>query len=139
MSNLENLDWIDNYGFILVAFAHMTDWHLADAEMTVINEKLQLMLSQSKQEYSKEEASQKLDKILNRYEILKDDGEKKMMENLLLACESLMNESWFDNLSATVVIRFLAEIAEADHKIEETEIQLLKNIADVFGVESPRI
>jgi len=33
----------------------------------------------------------------------------------------------------------LAEIAEADRKIEKTEIQLLKNIADVFGVIPPRI
>ena len=83
--------------------------------------------------------TKKLDKILNRYEILKDDRGKKMMENLLIACESLMNESWFDDLSATIVIRFLAEIAEADHKIEETEIQLLNNLADVFGIKPPRI
>jgi len=33
----------------------------------------------------------------------------------------------------------LAEIAEADRKIEETEIQFLKNIADAFGVSPPRI
>ena len=42
----ENIpDWIENYGFILLAFAHMTDWHLAESEVQVINEKLQLMLS----------------------------------------------------------------------------------------------
>ena len=28
-------DWIENYGFILVAFAHMTDWRLAEAEIQV--------------------------------------------------------------------------------------------------------
>ena len=139
MVDQKNIDWIENYGFILVAFAHMTDWKLADAEIKVINEKLELMLSQSNQEYNKEEVSQKLVKILKRYESLKEGRGKTMMENLLAACESLKNEPWFDKLAATVVVRFLAEIAEADHKIEKTEVQLLNNLADVFGVQPPRI
>ena len=135
----ENIDWIDNYGFILVAFAHMTDWSLADAEIEVINEKLELMLSQSNQKFSEEEVSRKLVQILQRYEALKDGKGKTIMENLLKACESLKKELWFDELAATVMVRFLAEVAEADHKIEKTEVQLLKNLADVFGVKSPRI
>ncbi len=135
----ENIDWIDNYGFILVAFAHMTDWSLADAEIEVINEKLELMLSQSNQKFSEEEVSRKLVKILQRYEALKEGKGKAMMENLHKACESLKKERWFDELAATVMVRFLAEVAEADHKIEKTEVQLLKNLADVFGVKSPRI
>ena len=135
----ENIDWIDNYGFILVAFAHMTDWSLADAEIEVINEKLELMLSQSNQKFSEEEVSRKLVKILQRYETLKDGKGKTIMENLLKACESLKKELWFDELAATVMVRFLAEVAEADHKIEKTEVQLLKNLADVFGVKSPQI
>ena len=135
----ENIDWIDNYGFILVAFAHMTDWSLADAEIEVINEKLELMLSQSNQKFREEEVSRKLVKILQRYETLKDGKGKAIMENLLRACESLKKEPWFDELAATVMVRFLAEVAEADHKIEKTEVQLLKNLADVFGVKSPRI
>ena len=135
----ENIDWIDNYGFILVAFAHMTDWSLADAEIEVINEKLELMLSQSNQKFSEEEVSRKLVKILQRYEALKDGKGKAIMESLLRACESLKKEPWFDELAATVMVRFLAEVAEADHKIEKTEVQLLKNLSDVFGVESPRI
>ena len=135
----KNIDWIDNYGFILVAFAHMTDWSLADAEIEVISEKLELMLSQSNQKYSEEEVSRKLVQILQRYETLKDEKGKTMMETLLRACESLKKEPWFDELAATVMVRFLAEVAEADHKIEKTEVQLLRNLADVFGVKSPRI
>ena len=139
MTDQENIDWIENYGFILVAFAHMTDWHIAEAEIQVINDKLHLMLSQSNQEYSEEDVAQKLIKILQRYERIKDGDEKLMMESLLIACESLKKELWFDKLSATVVVQFLAEIAEADHKIDNTEIQLLKNLADVFEVKPPRI
>ena len=135
----ENIDWIENYGFILVAFAHMTDWALVDAEIEVISEKLQLMLSQSNQEYSKDAASRKLVEILQRYEALKEGKGEIMMENLLIACESLKKEPWFDELAATMMVRFLAEVAEADHKIEKTEVQLLKNLADVFGVKSPQI
>ncbi len=139
MTDQKNIDWIDNYGFILVAFAHMTDWHLADAEIEVISEKMELMLSQSNQKYSKEEASQKFVKILQHYESLKEEKGKTMMEHLLMACEALKKELWFDKLTATVVLQFLAEIAEADHKIEKTEIQLLKNLADIFGIKPPRI
>ena len=139
MTDQKNIDWIDNYGFILVAFAHMTDWYLVDAEIEVISEKMELMLSQSNQKYSKEEASKKLVKILQHYESLKEEKGKIIMEHLLMACEALKKEVWFDKLTATVVLQFLAEIAEADHKIEKTEIQLLKNLADVFGVKPPRI
>jgi uncharacterized tellurite resistance protein B-like protein len=77
--------------------------------------------------------------ILQRYEALKEGKGEIMMENLLIACESLKKEPWFDELAATMMVRFLAEVAEADHKIEKTEVQLLKNLADVFGVKSPRI
>ena len=135
----ENIDWIDNYGFILVAFAHMTDWSLADNEIEVISEKLELMLSQSNQKFSDKEVSRKLEKILQRYETLKDEDSKTMMEYLIRACESLKKEPWFDEIAATVLVQFLAEVAEADHKIEKTEEQLLKNLADVFGVKSPKI
>ena len=139
MTEKENFDWIDNYGFILVAFAHMTNWSLSDSEIQTISSKLQLMLSQSTQDYNEEQVAQKFVKILQRYESLKEEKGKTMMKNLLAACESLKKELWFDELSATVMVRFLAEVAEADHKIEKTEVQLLKNLADVFGVKSPRI
>ena len=139
MTEKENFDWIDNYGFILVAFAHKTNWSLSDSEIQTISSKLQLMLSQSTQDYNEEQVAQKLVKILQRYESLKEEKGKTMMKNLLAACESLKKEPWFDLLSATVIVQFLAEIAEADHQIEITEVQLLENLANVFGVKPPRI
>ena len=132
-------DWIENYGFILLAFAHMTDWHLAESEVRVINEKLQLMLSKSDQDFSEEDLAKKIVTIINRYESLKEGSSSNMMDHLLAACENLKEEPWFDNLSATILVQFLAEIAEADHKIEKTETQLLNNLADIFGVTSPRL
>ena len=135
----KSIDWIENYGFILVAFAHMTDWELANSEIHVINEKLQLMLSGTEKEFTQEDVDRKLVSILKRYESLKTLEGDEMMENLILACNSLKEESWFDKLSATVIVQFLSEIAEADHKIERTEIQLLKNLSKVFGVKPPRI
>ena len=139
MPDQNNIDWIENYGFILVAFAYITDWYLADAEIEVINEKLQIMLFEANQAFSKEDVPQKLVKILKRFESLKEKEGKAIMENLLIACESLKKELWFDKLSATVLIECLSEIAEADHKIEKTELQLLRNLADVFDVIPPRI
>ena len=132
-------DWIEIYGFILVAFAHMTNWNLADSQLQIINEKLQLILSHSEQACKEEDVAQKLVKILNRYQALKEGDGGKMMDTLLSACKSLKNERWFDNLAATELVQFLAEIAESDHKIEKTEAQLLSNLADVFGVAPPRI
>ena len=134
-----NLGWIENYGFVLIAFAHMTDWQLVNSELHVINEKLQLMLAGSKKEFSNEDVAHKLVSILKRYESLKELDGDKMMENLMEACSLIKKEPWFDKLSATVMVQFLAEIAEADHRIEQTEIQLLKNLSDFFGVKAPRI
>ena len=135
--NKNEMDWIDHYGFILVAYAHMTDWYLADSELQVITEKMEFMLSSSNQPYDSDQVAQKLIKVISRYESYKEDENK--MEALFISCTTLNKKPWFDNLASASLLENLAEIAEADRKIEETEIQFLKNIADVFGVSPPRI
>ena len=136
-NNQNEIDWIDHYGFILVAYAHMTDWYLADSELQVITEKMEFMLSSSNQPYDSDQVAQKLIKVISRYESYTEDEDK--MEALFIACTALNKEPWFDNLASALLLENLAEIAEADRKIEKTEIQFLKNIADVFGVSPPRI
>ena len=135
----KNTDWIQNYGFIMVAFAHMTDWKLLDCELQVIQEKMEFMVSNSNKQYTKDDVEQNLIKIIEKYEEVKQGRGKEMVEELLDACKSLKKEAWFDDLSATFLLKNLSDVAEADHKIEETEIHFLNNIADVFGVASPRI
>ena len=135
----ENTDWIQNYGFIMVAFAHMTDWKLLDCELQVIQEKMEFMVSNSNKQYTKDDVEQNFIKIIEKYDKVKQGRGKEMVEELLDACKSLKNEAWFDDLSATFLLKNLSDVAEADRKIEETEIHLLNNIADVFGVTSPRI
>ena len=66
--NKNEMDWIDHYGFILVAYAHMTDWYLADSELQVITEKMEFMLSSSNQPYDSDQVAQKLIKVISRYE-----------------------------------------------------------------------
>jgi len=135
--NKNEIDWIDHYGFILVAYAHMTDWYLADSELQVISEKMEFLLSSSNQPYESDQVAQKLIKVISRYESYKEEDDK--MEALFKSCTTLNKEPWFDNLASALLLGNLAEIAEADRKIEKTEIQFLKNIADLFGVNSPRI
>ena len=134
-----NTDWIQHYGFILVAFAHMTDWKLLDCELKVIQEKMEFMIANSNKEYTTEDVAQNLIQIINKYEEAKQGRGKEMVAELMGACQSLKNEPWFDDLSATFLLKNLADVAEADHKVEETEIQFLKNISAIFGVDSPRI
>ncbi len=136
-NNQNDIDWIDHYGFILVAYAHMTDWYLADSELQVISEKMEFMLSNTSQSYESDQVAQKLIKVISRYESYIEDDDK--MEALIISCTTLNKEPWFDNLASVMLLENLAEIAEADRKIEETEIQFLKNIADAFGVSPPRI
>ncbi len=136
-NNQNDIDWIDHYGFILVAYAHMTDWYLADSELQVISEKMEFMLSSTNQPYESDQVAQKLIKVISRYESYIEDDDK--MEALIISCTTLNKEPWFDNLASVMLLENLAEIAEADRKIEETEIQFLKNIADIFGVSPPRI
>ncbi len=135
--NQNEIDWIDHYGFVLVAYAHMTDWYLADSELQVITEKMEFLLSSSNQPYESDQVAQKLIKVINRYESYKKEDDK--MEELFKSCTTLNKEPWFDNLASALLLKNLAEIAEADRKIEKTEIQFLKNIADVFAVSPPRI
>ena len=134
-----NTDWIQHYGFVLVAFAHMTDWKLLDCELQVIQEKMEFMIANSNKEYTTEDVAQNLIQIINKYEEAKQGRGKEMVAELMGACQSLKNEPWFDDLSATFLLKNLSEVAEADHKVEETEIQFLKNISEIFGVDSPRI
>ena len=134
-----NTDWIQHYGFILVAFAHMTDWKLLDCELQVIQEKMEFMIANSNKEYTTEDVAQNLIQIINKYEEVKQGRGKEMVAELMDACQSLKNEPWFDDLSATFLLRNLSDVAEADHKVEETEIQFLKNISEIFGIDSPRI
>jgi len=136
-NNQNDIDWIDHYGFILVAYAHMTDWYLADSELQVISEKMEFLLSNTSQPYESDQVAQKLIKVISRYESYIEDDDK--MEALIISCTTLNKEPWFDNLASVMLLENLAEIAEADRKIEETEIQFLKNIADIFGVSPPRI
>ena len=135
----KNTGWIQNYGFIMVAFAHMTDWKLLDCELQVIQKKMEFMLSNSNKQYTKDDVAQNLIKIIEKYEEIKKSRGKKMVEELMDACKTLKNEVWFDDLSATFLLKNLSDVAEADHKIEETEIHFLNNIADIFGVASPQI
>ena len=134
-----NTDWIQHYGFILVAFAHMTDWKLLDCELQVIQEKMEFIIANSNKEYTTEDVAQNLIQIINKYEEAKQGRGKEMVGELMGACQSLKNEPWFDDLSATFLLKNLSEVAEADHKVEETEIQFLKNISEIFGIDSPRI
>ena len=134
-----NTDWIQHYGFILVAFAHMTDWKLLDCELQVIQEKMEFMIANSNKEYTTEDVAQNLIQIINKYEKTKQGRGKEMVAELMGACQSLKNEPWFDDLSATFLLKNLSDVAEADHKVEETEIQFLKNISEIFGIDSPRI
>ena len=137
MKNKNEMDWIDHYGYILVAYVHMTDWYLADSELQVITEKMKFLLSSSNQPYDSDQVAQKLIKVISKYESYKEEGDK--MDSLFKSCNALNKESWFDNLASALLLENLAEIAEADRKIEKTEIQFLKNIADVFGIVPPRI
>ena len=137
MISQKEQSWIDHYGFVLVAYAHMTNWDLSDSEIQVIEEKIEFMISSSKQSYEKADVAQKLVEIIQRYQSLSEDTE--IMDTLMDACIKLKNETWFDNLAATLLMESLGEIAEADHVIEKTEIQLLKNIANIFGIKPPRI
>ena len=135
----KNTDWIQHYGFILVAFAHMTDWKLLDSELQVIQEKIEFLISNLNKEYTKEDVAKNLIEIIKKYDKVKENRGAEMVSELLDTCKLLKNEPWFDQLAAIFLLKNLSDVAEADHKIEETEIHFLKNIAETFGIESPRV
>ena len=101
--------------------------------------KMEFINSNSNKQFTKDDVAQNLIKIIGKYEEVKQGRGKEMVAELMDACQSLKNEPWFDDLSATFLLKNLSDVAEADHKVEETEIQFLKNISEIFGVNSPRI
>ena len=105
----------------------------------LIQEKMEFMIANSNKEYTTEDVAQNLIQIINKYEESKQARGKEMVAELMDVCQSLKNEPWFDELSASFLLKNLSDVAEADHKIEETEIHFLKNIAEIFGVASPRV
>ena len=76
MADQNEIDWIDHYGFILVAFAHMTDWYIADSELQVISDKMEFMISNTNQSYNPERVAQKIVKVINRYNSFTEDNDK---------------------------------------------------------------
>ena len=76
MDDQNKIDWIDLYGFILVAFAHMTDWYIADSELQVISDKMEFMISNTNQSYNPERVAQKIVKVINRYNTFTEDNAK---------------------------------------------------------------
>ena len=132
-------DWIEHYGFIMVAFAHMTDWKLTDSELNVINEKIKFLLQQTNQSFDEEGIAQKVITVVNRYHELKEKNDNVIMDALIMTCESSKKADWFDKLEATALLQCLGDIAESDRKIEKTEVQFLNNIANIFEIAPPRI
>ena len=90
MTNQKEQSWIDHYGFILVAFAHMTDWHLSDSEIQVIDQKMEFMISNANQPYEKADVAQKLVDIVQRYKTISEDVE--IMDTLMDSCIKLKDE-----------------------------------------------
>ena len=68
-NNQDEIDWIDHYGFILVAYAHMTDWYLADSEIQVISEKMEFLLSSTSPPYESDQVAQ----IITEYYVRPND------------------------------------------------------------------
>ena len=77
MADQNENDWIDHYGFILVAFAHMTDWYIADSELQVISDKMEFMISNTNQSYNPERVAQKIVKVINKYNTFTEDNDKR--------------------------------------------------------------
>ena len=100
---------------------------------------MEYIISSTIKDYTENDLAQNLIKIIDKYEELKHESGEKMVAELLNTCKLLKNEPWFDELSASFLLKNLSDVAEADHKIEETEIHFLKNIAEIFGVASPRV
>tara|TARA_B000000460_G_scaffold211311_1_gene159232 strand:+ start:186 stop:611 length:426 start_codon:yes stop_codon:yes gene_type:complete len=139
MSKQKDYDWIDRILFLMFAYAHFTDWDLADSERTLIKSKTQYFLKelyQGERQYDSEDIESKMNIAYDWWNETQQKSIDEVLAQFQDAAGQIKNQSWFNPDIAQTVIDFLAELAEADGVIIDNEKYSLRDLADFWGAES---
>jgi hypothetical protein len=139
MTKEKTYDWVDRSLFLMIAYAHFTDWDLADAERTLIKSKTHYFLKEvygGDHQYSPEDIESKMCIAYDWWNETQNQSIDEVLAQFQDAAGLIKNQAWFNSVVAQTMVDFLAELAESDGVIIDNEKYSLRDLADFWGVES---
>ena len=139
MTKEKTYDWVDRSLFLMIAYAHFTDWDLADAERALIKSKTHYFLKEvygGDHQYSPEDIESKMCIAYDWWNETQNQSIDEVLAQFQDAAGLIKNQAWFNSVVAQTMVDFLAELAESDGVIIDNEKYSLRDLADFWGVES---
>jgi len=135
----QEYDWVDRTLFLMFAYAHITDWELADSERSVIQSRASYIMKKSNGSSSQHNSDQIEFKLITAYNYW-DEIQKESIDGVLTELQDIEGQikfqNWFDDDFAEKMINILAEIAKADGVVLDNEKFSLDDLANLWEVES---
>ena len=131
-------DWVDRTIFLMFAYAHITDWELADSERSLIQSKIDYVLKRIKGDsyrYKPEIIANKMSIVYRYWNNVQNESLDEVLTELQEIAGEIKNQDWFDTNFAQKMVDFLAEIAKADGIVLDNEIFSLNDLSNLWEVE----
>ena len=131
-------DWVDRTIFLMFAYAHITDWELADTERSLIQSKIDFVLKKingDSYQYKPEIIANKMSTVYKYWSDVQDESLDEVLTELQDIASEIKKEEWFDPNFAQKMIDFLAEIAKADGIVLDNEKFILNDLSNLWEVE----
>ena len=131
-------DWVDRTIFLMFAYAHITDWELADSERSLIQSKIDYVLKKIKggsYRYKPEIIANKMSIVYRYWNNVQNESLDEVLTELQEIAGEIKNQDWFDTNFAQKMVDFLAEIAKADGIVLDNEKFSLNDLSNLWEVE----
>lgn len=132
-------DWVDRTLFLMFAYAHITDWELADSEREVIKSKTDFILKNidgKEDHYSSDQIELKMEIAYRYWNELQNESVDDVLSELQKIAGEMKSESWFDHDFAKKMIGFLYEVARADGVVLDNEKFSIEDLSSLWELES---
>ena len=135
----KNYDWVDRTIFLMFAYAHITDWELADSERSLIQSKIDFVLKKIKgdsYQYEPEIIANKMSTVYKYWSDVQEESFDEVLTELQDIASEIKKQDWFDSIFAQKIIDFLAEIAKVDGIVLDNEKFSLDDLSNLWEAES---
>ena len=135
----QEYDWVDRTLFLMFAYAHITDWELADSERSLIQSKTNYILKKINDgslQHSSDEIELKMITGYKYWNEIQKESIDEVLTELQDIAGQIKSQKWFDYDFAQKMIDFLAEIAKADGVVLDNEKFSLDDLAILWEVET---
>ena len=130
-------DWVDRTIFLMFAYAHITDWELADSERSLIQSKIDYVLKKingDSYQYKPEIIANKMSTVYKYWSDVQDESLDEVLTELQDIASEMKKEDWFDPNFAQKMIDFLSEIARANNIVQEKAHDALSDVEATLEV-----